>query len=571
MFRESTTALHAAAPAGFAQLPLAARVRAASSATALSALIPGSAYAHAVARCTLFLAVPAAMVLTAVATPAIHHLVAWALLWELTGLGTLDGPLGTGLPWSTTIWFRLKVGTLKQSILGLSTRSYLDVALYLLLLASLLQDLLTVAPTMPARTLCLYTALCALDRSAYTGSQGAYYWTLCACCCWPGVAPDERTNALRFVQCMHLLIPGIAKAGPWFVSVTPTMAGMSPLVPARAGAMLFRDLLRGDVRPSWLGRMVGHGGTAAEILIPLGWCVGSPAWVCSACALLGLGMHLYIVTMLPIGSVLEWNAVNGILVYVLFAGEHGGAISFSFVGGGWHPYLLSLWLVLLWFLLVGPLTAHVQPTWFSNHFALRKYTGNHPFHTFLVKKSALQKLNAVPGAKVFVEMAAVSKGAASNDGEDDEDEDAQAWRSAALLSTLVRQRLNAKPLCKIFALAVEGKHSWKDYARIVNSHFFGNAMLDVTFVNRSLLTRLREACGLKKGEMYSIKIDSFPTIQCAGYVAGWSVTDVGADSVKAGGEMEIVWSEAGDVGVTLKDERGGFIGHFSDDDGTKKD
>ena len=47
----------------------------------------------------------------------------------------------------------------------------------------------------------------------------------------------------------------------------------------------------------------------------------------------------------------------------------------------------------------------------------------------------------------------------------------------------------------------------------------------------------------------------------------------GADLGKAGGEMEIVWSdscEAGDVGVTLKDECGGFIGHFSGDDGTKE-
>ena len=54
-------------------------------------------------------------------------------------------------------------------------------------------------------------------------------------------------------------------------------------------------------------------------------------------------------------------------------------------------------------------------------------------------------------------------------------------------------------------------------------------------------------------------VEKIRSLSIAGY--GVVVCDrccYGADLGKAGGEMEIVWSEAGDVGVTLKDECGGL-------------
>ena len=69
------------------------------------------------------------------------------------------------------------------------------------------------------------------------------------------------------------------------------------------------------------------------------------------------------------------------------------------------PSILASPLVIFVALMVlgGPLQANLRPDAVGNHFALRKYTGNHPYHTFLVRRSAAPKRC---GFKTFTALAA---------------------------------------------------------------------------------------------------------------------------------------------------------------------
>ena len=147
-----------------------------------------------------------------------------------------------------------------------------------------------------------------------------------------------------------------------------------------------------------------------------------------------------------------------------------------------------------------------------------------------------------------------------------------AGAPGALLATLVRGRLNAKPLCAIFerVLALSGKgNTWEDFVRVPSSHVLGPTMLDVTFVDKGLLETLRSECGFEAdGEIFSIKIASFPTLKPLGrpYVAPWSVLDVGAGAALCYGTVEVSqpWWRwwGGDTVVLLKEERGAVLGAF---------
>ena len=99
-----------------------------------------------------------------------------------------------------------------------------------------------------------------------------------------------------------------------------------------------------------------------------------------------------------------------------------------------HPALLRF-IVLVEF--AGPLLAQLYPDSFSNHFALRKYTGNHPFHIFLCRMSALHKLDRIPSARKLADSAKSLAELISKDSQE---------QRLATLATLVRGRLNTKPL-----------------------------------------------------------------------------------------------------------------------------
>lgn len=169
---------------------------------------------------------------------AAAKLIVWSLAAEICGFATMSGPLGANHSLGTALWFRLTPGTLKQPLVhGLPRlRSCLDRALFCAYVASLAAALYASGAGQLTTRLrisaCLLTVLCILDRSAYSGSKGDYYWTLLVCVAYAGVGDAGGVTAMQLVQIAHLLIPGVAKLGPWFAHVLPFFLAISPLVPS---------------------------------------------------------------------------------------------------------------------------------------------------------------------------------------------------------------------------------------------------------------------------------------------------------------------------------------------------
>jgi hypothetical protein len=292
-------------------------------------------------------------------------LVLWAALCEICGFATMTGPLGMGHALWTPLWFRLTPGTLKQPLLAAlgRRRSWLDVGVFCAYLGLALHalaapdaELLTQRARRATAALAL---LCTLDRTAYVGGLGAYYFPLLVFVAWPGVGSAVSVAALQAVQMMHLALPGLAKAGPWFAHVTPTMLAACPWLRWRAIRLsLFRraDPSAGqpaDLRPNALAAVVAVGGCATETIVPFLWLCAPRVRLLGVA--LAIGMHAYIMAMFPVGAVLEWNLVNAAAEAYLFV--HHTADASLLLSPTCHLDL-PLLLFVLCTSIVGPILAH---------------------------------------------------------------------------------------------------------------------------------------------------------------------------------------------------------------------
>ena len=358
---------------------------------------PASAARFHLTRLAVFVAVPSLALgghPYCTADEAAAKLIVWSLAAEICGFATMSGPLGANHGLSTPLWFRLTPGTLKQPLLpGLPLlRSHIDIAVFCMYIASLAAALCAVGASQLTPRLrlsaCLLSILCILDRSAYSGSKGDYYWTLLMCLAWAGVGEAEGITALQLVQLAHLLIPGVAKLGPWFAHVLPFFLSLSPLVPsgqtrslrydtARAARVTFareppqanREAFLPNARhlcPTFTAKLIAWLAGCTEVAVPILWCSERMS---AFGVFLGCGMHISICLMLPPGAVLEWNAVNAALEVYLFGGCPHTAHGLLAALGGLGMPLRVFVAVVSW---VGPICGHVWPDAMSNTFAGRK-------------------------------------------------------------------------------------------------------------------------------------------------------------------------------------------------------
>eukprot|EP00947_MAST-08B_sp_MAST-8B-sp1_P005675 g5675.t1 len=333
--------------------------------TAGSILIGASDYVYHAARLVIFTVAGAAAIAwhtgpaagslfddEVVLVAVIAKLTMWALLWEICGFATMAGPLGAGHSMLTPLRMRLTPGTLKLPLLAAvpvvgprlagRRRTWLDVAVFVVYTGSLVAGSV-VAPLEATRwyasvSFVLLTILILLDKTAWTGSMGAYYYPLLACLGWQQVLPPATSAAaaasrslhgLRLVQFLHLFIPGLAKLGPWFAHVSPTMISMCPLLPRPVRLALFKDPAAGDLTPNFLARCIGMAGAVSECLIPALWWWPATLGIATFGA---AGMHAYIMACFPIGSVLEWNLFNLVISVLLFGMPQLSFTDFPFVG-----------------------------------------------------------------------------------------------------------------------------------------------------------------------------------------------------------------------------------------------
>ena len=295
-----------------------------------------------------------------------QKVIVWTLLFEVLGFGCGFGPLtlrflpplGTFLYWLRPGTIRLPPWPERVPLTSGSTRTVVDVALYLAVLVSALWILLAPADPMiePARLVPLVVLLPLLglrDKTIFLAARAEHYWVTLLVFFLPFV---DMVLAAKLIMLALWWGAATSKLNHHFPFVVSTMLGNAPLVPRPFKRFLWRDV-ETDVRPSRVAATLAHTGTTVEYSVPLVLLLsngGTVTWVAATVMIL---FHLNILSSIPMGVPLEWNvmmmfgvawlfvqhaeigladATNPALVFGLFA-----LVVATVVLGNLRPHLIS--------------------------------------------------------------------------------------------------------------------------------------------------------------------------------------------------------------------------------------
>ena len=330
---------------------------------------------------------------------AFQKAILWSMLFEGLGLGCGSGPLsGRYYPPVGGFLYWLRPGTTKLPLLpklpllGGPRRTLLDVLLYAALLGSLLRALLS--PTLGPQVLIPIAALVPIlglaDRTVFLALRAEHYWTTVIVFVFAG----QWIAGAKAVQLALWFWAGFSKLNRHFPAVVCVMISNSPLLRFGWLRKLFYRGYPDDLRPSRLAALMGHGGTALELGLPLLLVLspGGPSLIVAM--VLMLMLHGYITSNVPMGVPIEWNLM---VVY-------GGFALF------WaHPEVTLLDLgslplaVFLVLMLVGlPLLGNLFPGWLSFLLAMRYYAGNWAYSVWLLRGQSYRKLDRLTKSAPWV-------------------------------------------------------------------------------------------------------------------------------------------------------------------------
>jgi hypothetical protein len=330
---------------------------------------------------------------------AFQKAILWSMLFEGLGLGCGSGPLtGRYFPPIGGFLYFLRPGTTKLPlvgwlpVLGGMRRTWLDVALYLALVACLVRALVAPEPdvAMLVPIAVLVPLLAIADRTIFLALRAEHYWTTTMCF----VLAGNWIAGAKAVQLALWFWAGVSKLNHHFPSVVCVMTSNSPL--ARFG-WLRRRMYRNfpdDLRPSRLAVAMSHAGTALELGVPLVLLLSPGGWS----LVLGIGLmlllHAYITSNVPMGVPIEWNVM---VVYGGFAlfWAHPEVTLFDL---GSLP--LTIFLVVM--LVAVPLVGNLVPRWVSFLLAMRYYAGNWPYGVWLFRGESYRKLKRLTKSAPWV-------------------------------------------------------------------------------------------------------------------------------------------------------------------------
>nr|MBK7070211.1 DUF3556 domain-containing protein [Deltaproteobacteria bacterium] len=331
---------------------------------------------------------------SSIASWALHPLafqkaIVWSLLFEVLGLGCGSGPLsGRYLPPIGGFLYFLRPGTTRLPLfpglplIGAPTRSLLDVALYLGLVAASLRALVAPSPELAhfLPIVVLLGVLGVLDKTIFLAARAEHYWVTLVCF----VATPHWIAGAQAVQLALWFWAGVSKLNHHFPTVVCVMTSNGPLTrfPALRRRM-YRDP-PSDLRPSRLATVLAHAGTALELGVPIAFLLTPLGTPPVAAVLLMLALHGYITSNVPMGVPIEWN----------FSVVYGGFALF------WaHPEVsvtsiapLPLAAFLAAMLVALPLLGNLFPSRVSFLLAMRYYAGNWAWSVWLFRGDSHRKL-----------------------------------------------------------------------------------------------------------------------------------------------------------------------------------
>lgn len=330
---------------------------------------------------------------------AFQKAILWSMLFEGLGLGCGSGPLtGRYFPPIGGFLYFLRPGTTKLPlfpslpVLGGIRRTWLDVALYLALVVSLVRAL--VAPELDVTLLMPIVALVPLlgiaDRTIFLALRGEHYWTTAVCFVFAG----DWIAGAKAVQLALWFWAGISKLNHHFPAVVCVMTSNSPVM---RFAWLRRRMYQNypdDLRPSRLAAAMGNAGTALELGVPLVFLLSPGGWSLVLGIVLMLMLHAYITSNVPMGVPIEWNFMVVYAGFALFWAHPDVTV----LDLGSAP--LAVFLVVM--LVVVPLAGNLFPRWVSFLLAMRYYAGNWPFGVWLFRGESYRKLDRLTKSAPWV-------------------------------------------------------------------------------------------------------------------------------------------------------------------------
>ncbi len=322
-----------------------------------------------------------------------QKLIIFTLLFEVLGLGCGSGPLtarfmppiGGFLYWLRPKTIRLPPWPNDVPFTRGDTRTVVDVLLYAIVLASGVWALLAPGHGGPVTgggdvglldarlVLPAIIALALLglrDKTIFLAARGEHYWLKLLILFFPFT---DQIAAFKIVMLGLWWGAATSKLNHHFPYVVAAMTSNNALLRGKPFNWFKRRLYRDpvdDVRPTWIPKLMAHGGgTTAELIVPaiLVFAGGDHPWRWWLIAFMVV-FHLNIISNLPMGVPLEWNIFFIFSLFYLF-GHYGTIVIYDLNS----PLLLAMLLVAL---LVIPVVGNMFPQQISFLPALRYYAGN---------------------------------------------------------------------------------------------------------------------------------------------------------------------------------------------------
>lgn len=438
--------------------------------------------------------------------------VVWTMLWEVLGLGSGSLPLAARFsPMIGGLLYWLRPGTVRLPpwpgrvpLTRGTRRTVADVVLYAGLIGSLAFLLVggeseaagavagRLDPVAIAVALAFLVLLGLRDKVPFLAARTEVYGTLMAVFLFP------LSDLIVAAQVVFVCIwwgAASSKLNRHFPFVVTVMIGNTPWNRWRAAKRrLHRDHPE-DMRPSSIGALTAHMGTAIEYTLPL-VLLFSRGGTLGTIAVAGMVIfHLHILSTFPLGVPLEWNVF--MVFGVLFLFGHYGDVPLSTLD---DPLLIAFIAVAC----VGvPALGNFRPDLISFLPSMRYYAGNWATSQWLFAKSG-QAEDKLEGAIV---KAAPTVPRQLEKRYDRETAEVAIYRGLAFRSLHAHGRaLNGLALRAVDDIEAYDVREGEVVAGIVLGYNFG----DGHFHDRQLLEAVQERCHFAPGELRVVTLESQP-------------------------------------------------------------
>ncbi|OBG87941.1 hypothetical protein A5698_25470 [Mycobacterium sp. E136] len=441
--------------------------------------------------------------------------VLWALLFEVLGLGCGFGPLtGKIKPPMGSVLYWLRVGTIRLPpwprwvpLTAGDRRGPLDVMLYAGLLVATLCALLsdgtgpvaaldTSIGLLPTPNIAVIVALLAIaglrDKLIFLAARGEVYGALTVTFLLPG---QDMIVAAKLVMVAIWMGAATSKLNKHFPYVVATMMGNSPLVRSkRLRTLLYRGYPE-DIRPSIIPRLLAHGGTVVELLVPLVMFFSHGGVITIVAATVMVIFHLVILTSIPLGVPLEWNVFMIFGIGSLFVAH--ADLGLAELAQPWA--VAALMAVIIAAIVLG----NVDPPKVSFLPGMRYYAGNWDISTWCLTESATAKIQERASGLGLLQHKQLERLAGPENAE------IAMYRGLAFRAMYAHGRAVVTLLNRVMPAGREDEYAVVE-GEMVAAYALGWSFGDGHLHNENLVRALHARCRFEPGEVRIIMIDGQP-------------------------------------------------------------